>query len=130
MSDDAELFATVLEYREVFALLKQFRSGFDIHIDRLWAPLGDPHFRVKIRKRAGEEGAVWNAVGRDADLKRAVRLAVEAALREQAEEGSITPGAIATGQTGPSGLFGYAAPDVRVVQQDIRDSAEPPVGGP
>lgn len=113
-SDDPDLFAEVLEYREALAALKEFGSGYNVVVERRWAIAGVAQFVVTITKRAPMEPvahsgttASWHAHGTDGNLLTAVRAAIQhARMRQKTSEGSIIPGTIATGQQGPMTITG------------------------
>ena len=81
----AAVFADVLEYREAFAMLQQYGTGFNIQFNRYWH--GDdifPTFMVSISKLDVEKSGslLWSASQKDDSFLKAVRLAVRMAELE------------------------------------------------
>lgn len=110
MKSDAEKFADFVEYREAMAALQEFGPGFDITVERKWPELNNAHFVVTIARRGLSPGLARGlaAVQSDVNLLRAVRVAVGQMRKELAAEeaarGQVVPGAVATGQQGPSDM--------------------------
>ena len=52
MSNDADLFADILEYRDVLAAIKEFGPGYNVAVERRWVLIGEVTYVVTITKRA------------------------------------------------------------------------------
>lgn len=100
----AGLFADLLEYREAFALLKDFGIGFFISFDRFWH--GDdivPYYKVVISKANPVKGdrVLWTATQSDDSFLKAARLCVRAAELESAAYHEKLRATVEAGPTGP-----------------------------
>lgn len=141
MSSDPDLFADLLEYREVFAALAEFGSGYNVAVERRWALLGDSHFVVTITKRAPMEKdqypeASWHAHGSDAGLVVAVREAIQHARAQEASGGKAlgrlvpTVQGVAPGTLVGLGVWRKPGSSVKVVPPDLTGGPTPSRAGP
>lgn len=94
MNSDADLFADILEYREALAALKEFGQGFEVKVARVWTYTDAPVYVARIgawtpSSLSNAATKQWTADGSGRHLLEAVRRAVSAAHKEQAERAAM-----------------------------------------
>lgn len=97
--NDSDLFADLVEYREAFAMLKEFGEGYGVTVQRRWPTGGRPYFVVTVERPSPINGRLlndWRFVWKSESLLEAARRAAKSAREHQAAGGYRSPTRVRT----------------------------------